>query len=370
MTDTWGNLDDSARDVLRGRAAGELSDDELDQRIRRDNEGRVRFRLFAGMAVAGATEALGGEEYALGPPPPEEVVLIDLQDFDYEPEITADDTARAEPIDEAVSGLKGYFAKDPGLVDEEMAAAPDATLPAVVDHRPEQSPVKNQGGERGTCVSHASLGLLEAAPQIPEDLSEQYAHYKFMEFLGRPHDQNSGLQTTDAPRFLARADGRICPEEDWPYITQQTVINQAVAAATYGPPPAAIGNQTYGYLAYKIIADNGVEGESIKNTRFLESLLALGLNIVIGTWVSWDEENNRGVLRPLLDSNGKPIGVGGHAMMVVGYDRQSQYFIVKNSWGLGWGHAGYGYFHYDFMRSCLKYGFTVSAMNPAAAPGL
>ena len=114
--------------------------------------------------------------------------------------------------------------------------------------------------------------------------------------------------------------------------------------------------------------DNGVEGESIKNTRYLESLLALGLNIVIGTWVSWDDENNRDVLRPLLGSDGKPIGVGGHAMMIVGYDRPSQYFIVKNSWGLGWGHAGYGHFHYDFIRSCLKYGFTVSAMLPSAPP--
>lgn len=366
MPDSWGNLDDFAREVLRDRTAAPLSEDEVDLRIRRDAQGRVRFRLFAGTEAVGASEALEGEEYALGPPPPTEVTLIAPEDFDYEPEITAEDEAAAAQIDEAVAGLRDYFAEDPGVADEEQAAAPDSILPPIVDHRPDQSPIKNQE-ERSTCVSHASLGLLEAAPHVPDDLSEQYAHYKFTEFLGRPHDRDNGLKTTDAAPFLARIDGRTCLEEEWTYIPQQETIDALVEEGTYAPPPAAVHDQTYGYQAYKIIGDAGLEGESIKNTRFLESLLALGFNIVIGAWASWDDENNRSVLRPLLDSNGQPIGRGGHAMLVVGYDRPSQYFIVKNSWGPGWGHAGYGYFNYDFVRSCLKYGFTVSAVEPAAA---
>jgi C1A family cysteine protease len=366
MANGWGNLDEAAREVLRERAAGQLNEQELDERIRRDEEGRVRFRVFAGAKVVGAAEALAGEEYALGPPPPAEVTLIDPEDFDYEPEITTEDAARAEPIDQAIAELTEYFSEDPGLADEERSAAPDATLPAVVDHRPEQSSIRHQG-ERGTCVSHASVALLEAAPHIADDLSEQYAHYKFTAFLGRRHDQDNGLRTTDAAVFLAREDGRTCLEEEWPYVSSQAEISQAVAAGTYSPPLQATANQTYGYLAYKIIGDAGLQGESIKNTRFLESLLALGFNVVIGAWASWDEENNRDVLRPLVDSKGEPVGRGGHAMLVVGYDRPSQYFIVKNSWGQGWGHAGYGYFHYDFMRSCLKYGFTVSAVEPPAA---
>jgi C1A family cysteine protease len=33
--------------------------------------------------------------------------------------------------------------------------------------------------------------------------------------------------------------------------------------------------------------------------------------------------------------------IGGHAVMAVGYDDSQQTFIVRNSWGTGWGMQGY-----------------------------
>lgn len=33
--------------------------------------------------------------------------------------------------------------------------------------------------------------------------------------------------------------------------------------------------------------------------------------------------------------------VGGHAVLAVGYDDSTQHFIVRNSWGDGWGLKGY-----------------------------
>jgi hypothetical protein len=366
MPDTWGNLEESARDVLRGRSQRRLSADDLGRRFRRDELGRVRFRLFGGRTAPGAAEALDGEEFAIAPPP-EEVSLIDPADFDYELEISADDVARGRSVDTALSPLRDYFARDPAVAEPGGVPRPDATLPAVVDHRPQQSPVKSQG-ERTTCVAHASLALLETAASVPDDLSEQYTHYKFIEFLGRPHDHDTSIRTTDAPGFLIRADGRICLEQEWPYIPSQSEVNEEVAAGTYGPPDAAVADQKFGYRDSKLIGDGGLEGESIKNPRFLESLLALGFDIVIGVWASWDDENNRDVLRPLLDDDGQPLAGGGHAMLVVGYERPGGYFIAKNSWGPGWGHAGYGYFDYDFIRACAKYGFTVSDREPPRGP--
>jgi C1A family cysteine protease len=301
-----------------------------------------------------------------------EIHLISPEDFDYEPEITDADEEAAKPIDEELSQFSDYYTQDEISTDESVVVEDEEVeLPPVVDHRPNQSPIKNQG-RRGTCVAHASLGLLESYDHIPGDLSEQHAHYKFNEFLNRPHNLNSGLRTTDAARFLAHPDGRVCEESDWPYIPDQNTINQMVQNGSYNPPEGCKDKAVYGYgtEAYKIITDRGLNGESIKNPRYLESLLHKGYNIVIGTWVSWDDKDNNGILDPVLDSKGNPIGMGGHAMLVVGYNRPSECFIVKNSWGRGWGHGGYAYLHYNLVRSCFKYGFVVDKVVPEAATQL
>lgn len=406
MSDTWGNLEQSERSAIRSTART-MSDREIEERFDTE-DGRTTFKIVrkTDRALAGDLDIALASDPALELDEAEaadfdavdleaaadarneqevvEITLISLDDFDYEPVLTEEDHEAAAPIDATLSDLEGFFevgassagpASGPDI--DEDAAAPDgdgpaadgAALPAVIDHRPNQSPVKDQG-TRGTCVSHASMGLLEAWEHVADDLSEQYTHYKFNEFLGRPHNTDNGLRTTDAAPFLARGDGRVCLESEWPYISNQATINAQIAANTYGPPPPAVQNQSFGYGAYKIITDKGLTGESIKNTRYLEALLYKGYDIVIGTYVSWDDTDNDGILEPVLDSNGAPVRRGGHAMVMVGYDRTNQYFIVKNSWGAGWGHDGYGYLHYSLIRSCFKYGFVVDEVVPPAPTAL
>ena len=409
MSDSWGNLESSERDAIR-ETARTMTDSEIDERFV-EYEDRVTFKIVrkTDRALAGdlditfssdpadatadaardgldasgleqADEVLEEQEVV-------EITLISLEDFDYEPEITEDDDAAAEPINDALADLESFFdpgdssagpvgggdysSDDAGADDDSAGSDSDgnndpgetASLPAMIDHRPDQSPIKDQK-TRGTCVSHSAMGLLEAFDHIPDDLSEQYTHYKFNEFLGRRHNRNDGLRTTDAAPFLARSDGKVCLESEWPYISRQSTINTLVADGNYGPPQDAVDNQTFGIGAYKIITDRGLTGESIKNTRYLEALLYRGYNIVVGTYVSWADANNDGILEPVLDTNGNPVRRGGHAMVMVGYDRTNQYFIVKNSWGPGWEQSGYGYLHYSLIRSCFKYGFVVDSVVP------
>lgn len=388
MSDTWGNLEESERRYI-AETSRRLSDREIDERFVQDGD-QIKFRVTrrTDRSLAGPLDidADGEEEVPPGLPgiAPEtddeptdeellehevvEFTLISPDDFEYEPEITDDDRRAASAIDESVSELQDFYSRDsvaPDRSNLDAEAADAAGLPAVIDHRNRQSPVKDQAG-RGTCVSHASMGMLEAFDHIPDDLSEQYTHYKFNEFLNRPHNRDSGLRTTDAAPFLARGDGRVCLEAQWPYIPAQATIDALVAANTYGPPQGAQNNQDFGYGSYKIITDKGLTGESIKNTRYLEALVYKGYDVVFGTYVSWDDNNNDGILEPVLDPSGAPVRKAGHAMVIVGYNRTSQYFIVKNSWGAGWGHSGYGYLHYNLVRSCFKYGFVVDSVVPAA----
>jgi C1A family cysteine protease len=69
------------------------------------------------------------------------------------------------------------------------------------------------------------------------------------------------------------------------------------------------------------------------------------------------------VLDVILDKYGNPLASrGGHAMLIVGYDRTSgpmPYFIVKNSWGTDIEHGGYYHFSYDYLRTYAKYGYIV-----------
>lgn len=45
--------------------------------------------------------------------------------------------------------------------------------------------------------------------------------------------------------------------------------------------------------------------------------------------------------------------LGGHAMLVVGYDDEGGYLIVRNSWVEQWGDNGYCYLPYEYYTNGL-----------------
>ena len=59
--------------------------------------------------------------------------------------------------------------------------------------------------------------------------------------------------------------------------------------------------------------------------------------------------------------------LGGHAVALVGFDDVRQVFIVRNSWGEGWGDRGYFYMPYTVVQdNNLTYDFWIitSITNP------
>ncbi len=62
---------------------------------------------------------------------------------------------------------------------------------------------------------------------------------------------------------------------------------------------------------------------------------------------------------------------GGHAILIVGYDDANQYFIVKNSWGSGWGESGYFRIAYSELSSLVGFGqYTIAYYTSNATPGI
>jgi C1A family cysteine protease len=58
--------------------------------------------------------------------------------------------------------------------------------------------------------------------------------------------------------------------------------------------------------------------------------------------------------------------IGGHAVMAVGYEDANQWFLVRNSWGSGWGMAGYFTMPYAYLiQSGLSSDFwTIRIVGP------
>jgi C1A family cysteine protease len=44
--------------------------------------------------------------------------------------------------------------------------------------------------------------------------------------------------------------------------------------------------------------------------------------------------------------------------LIVGYNDAEQYFIVKNSWGTGWGEAGYFRIAYSELTSVATFAYS------------
>ncbi|RYX84816.1 hypothetical protein EON83_07690 [bacterium] len=232
---------------------------------------------------------------------------------------------------------------------------PQIFIPLSVDHRPSMTSIKDQGN-RGTCVAFASNAAMEIFASIPNDLSEQYTNDLFMRKENR-QACDAGIKTTDAAAYLG--DGTVT-ESVWNYTLSAPACNTV-------PPAAAATAKKYKITDAQLIGDGGPSGAaSIKNPRYLESLLRSGKNIVLGTHVAWGSANAQGVLDVVIDPNtNQPAASrGGHAMLICGYNALGDYFIVKNSWGSGFGHSGYAYLSYDYIRTYAKYGYFIRKVSP------
>jgi hypothetical protein len=295
--------------------------------------------------------------------PGEFFVLIPLPELERQP----------APVQPAANPA-AVPAPAPAAANPQAAARPAADQ---VDHRPGQSPIRNQG-QRGTCVAFASCAELEALarktdPTLPADLSENLAYYWYMQEEGSRPCLDPGLATYKAAGYLQKH--LVGAETTWTYVdTSPDDLQAAGKCSDIDTPPSAVKDKPgLGIDAFTLLPTAGEVVPNgtidIKDTRTLEQLLADGHDIVFGTIVAWNTSDADGVIDVKLGPAGQPIfGAGGHAMVIVGYNRtgapgRKPYFIVRNSWGTSYGHAGYLYMTYDYIRTYARYGYVTTRLR-------
>ncbi|MBS2013144.1 MAG: C1 family peptidase [Deltaproteobacteria bacterium] len=266
-----------------------------------------------------------------------------------------------------MNNWKGGFGGKPGGQSAVPGDAP--TIPAN-DHRPLQSPIRDQA-LRNTCTAHAAVAAIEARARkkgmTSPDFSENHAFNIFSILNMTSCGQDEGVPTWKTAAWLT--SNRICTESESPYVPNVDTGNCQTI------PTACRNNMRYGFTStFPLYGRSGGEGvQTINSTNVLESFIDAGFDVVAGFWLAGTDWNDGTAQSGVIDvqtvdvgQGPMPVGgYGGHAMVIVGYDRPGDYFILKNSWGTSFGHNGYAYVSYDYVRTYTRYGYVVmETTNP------
>lgn len=211
-----------------------------------------------------------------------------------------------------------------------------ARLPKKVDLRKSgfMPPIYDQG-ELGSCTSFAISSALEF-DRRKQKLSVFQASKLFIYYNERlmegTVDQDAGAEIRDGIKSVATTG--YCSEDLWPYSVDKFVMKPSPVAYEAAKKHKAV---TY----YRL--DNA-------DIRQLKSCLAAGFPFVLGVSVykSFYQGDENGHV-PMPSSFDELLG--GHAILCVGYDDDTKYFTIKNSWGTSTGDKGFYYLPYDYVTN-------------------
>lgn len=92
------------------------------------------------------------------------------------------------------------------------------------------------------------------------------------------------------------------------------------------------------------------------NEGLMKTLLVKGKPVVIGfTTDSWFRRLDEGDVYRVASH----VNVGGHAVVVVGYDDRRGAYKILNSWGENWGDHGYGWIAYELFDDIVHEAYVI-----------
>lgn len=228
-----------------------------------------------------------------------------------------------------------------------------AKLPPKVDLRSKCPPIYDQG-ELGSCTANAIGGAFEFDQMKQRRKaftpSRLFIYYNERAIEGTV-DSDSGAQIRDGVKSVAKQG--VCDEAQWPYEIDE--FRKKPARGCYA---------------------EGRKNQAIRYLRLAQALsqlkgcLAEGFPFVFGfaVYESFESQDVAKTGHAPMPRAGEAM-LGGHAVLAVGYDEDNQRFIVRNSWGRGWGMQGYFTMPYPYLlQSSLSSDFwTIRRVEAGAA---
>ena len=209
-----------------------------------------------------------------------------------------------------------------------------AKLPAKVNLGTRCPPVYDQGS-LGSCTANA-IGAAIQFERRKQQLKPDFAPSRLFIYYNErvmEHSVNSdaGAQIRDGIKCVAKQGD--CPEPEWPYLI-----------ARFAEKPGAKCFKDA--IKYKAVQYQRVP--QVLNQ--MKGCLASGYPFVFGFSVYTEFESDTVAKTGELNMPGTGEKLlGGHAVLAVGYDDNTQRFIVRNSWGNKWGKKGYFTMPYAYL---------------------
>ena len=223
------------------------------------------------------------------------------------------------------------------------------TNPNLLDLRSYCSPIEHQGS-LGSCTGQSIAGAIELLNKRsgkPNDVSRLFIYYYERVLLGTVN-YDSGAYIRDGIKVTNKYGASL--ESRWPYDIRKFKQEPIIEAKN-----DALNRKVTRY-------------ERVNDFNGCIDALTNGYPVVMGFLVyqSFMAANvaKTGIM-PYPNTKREKL-LGGHAVLLVGYNKTKKVFIARNSWGTNWGDKGYFYMPFDIVKPNMSsdYWIIKSVNNP------
>lgn len=228
--------------------------------------------------------------------------------------------------------VKFQWVKDKFDARDYLYQASTSKLNDIVDLRQYCTLIENQEN-LGSCTGQALAGAIEYLNKKNGrvvDVSRLYIYYFERMYLGTIN-WDSGAYIRDGIKSVYNYGAPL--ERLWPYIVSRFRLRPSNSVVQDGLKRKV--------TRYERITDLGGCINAIAN----------GYPVTVGFLVYSSFMSNTVVrtgMMPYPNVRTESL-LGGHAVLLVGYDNIRRRFIARNSWGVRWGDRGYFYMPYDVI---------------------